>query len=70
MQPTWKDERFGVELYLADCLEVLPHLPIVFHYTGSEVVQNPLLVACEAINQVCGKIAGDLYDYVTMYADR
>lgn len=29
MQPTWKDERFGVELYLADCLEVLPHLPKV-----------------------------------------
>lgn len=26
MNPTWEDKQFGVKLYLADCLEVLPYL--------------------------------------------
>lgn len=29
MGPTWEDKKFGVKLYLADCLEVLPHLESV-----------------------------------------
>lgn len=26
MSPTWEDEKYGVQLYLADCLDVLPTL--------------------------------------------
>lgn len=26
MEPTWEDEKYGVKLYLADCMDVLPHL--------------------------------------------
>jgi len=29
MKPTWEDEEFGIQLYLGDCLDVMPTLPKV-----------------------------------------
>lgn len=53
MEPTWEDKEFGVQLYLADCMDVLPTLGEV----DCVVTDPPYLVRAGAGGGAFGNLA-------------